>query len=86
MLHHAGSFQPGWLCAGEGADQQQRERQARTLHYRQKPYHDLLFTVHNLVIRFNEWKGAYPDCPFIMLTTLDEKNDAKTVTVNTPEI
>ena len=52
----------------------------------QKPYHDLLFTVHNLVIRFNEWKGAYPDCPFIMLTTLDEKNDAKTVTVNTPEI
>ena len=52
----------------------------------QKPYHDLLFTVHNLVIRFNEWKGAYPDCPFIMLTTLDDKNDAKTVTVNTPEI
>ena len=52
----------------------------------QKPYHDLLFTVHNLVIRFNEWKGAYPDCPFIMLTTLDEKNDAKTVTVNTSEI
>ena len=33
----------------------------------QKPYHDLLFTVHNLIIRFNDWKGAYPDCPFIML-------------------
>ena len=51
----------------------------------QKPYHDLLFTVHNLIIRFNDWKGAYPDCPFIMLTTLDEKTDAKTVTTNTPE-
>ena len=51
----------------------------------QKPYHDLLFTVHNLIIRFNDWKGAYPDCPFIMLTTLDEKADAKTVTTNIPE-
>lgn len=37
----------------------------------QKPYHDLLFNVHRLIIRFNKWDGAYPDCPFIQLTTLD---------------
>ena len=46
----------------------------------QKPYHDLLFTVHRIIIRFNGWRGAYPDCPFIMLSTLDENKDAKTVT------
>lgn len=51
----------------------------------QKPYHDLLFTVHRLIIEFNGWKGAYPDCPFIMLSTLDEKTDARTVTTNTNE-
>ena len=45
----------------------------------QKPYHDLLFTVHQIVIRFNGWTGAYPDCPFIQLTTLDEHQDAKSV-------
>ncbi len=46
----------------------------------QKPYHDLLFTVHRIIIRFNEWNGVHPDCPFIQLTTLDEKKDAKMVT------
>ena len=45
----------------------------------QKPYHDLLFNVHRLIIRFNKWDGAYPDCPFIQLTTLDENKDAKQV-------
>lgn len=45
----------------------------------QKPYHDLLFNVHRLIIRFNKWDGAYPDCPFIQLTTLDENRDAKQV-------
>ena len=45
----------------------------------QKPYHDLLFNVHRLIIRFNRWDGAYPDCPFIQLTTLDENRDAKQV-------
>ena len=45
----------------------------------QKPYHDLLFNVHRLIIRFNGWTGAYPDCPFIQLTTLDENKDAKQV-------
>ena len=48
----------------------------------QKPYHDLLFNVHRLIIRFNRWDGAYPDCPFIQLTTLDENRDAKAVSVD----
>jgi hypothetical protein len=46
----------------------------------QKPYHDILFAVHRIIIRFNGWKVAYPDCPFIMLSTLDENRDAKLVT------
>ena len=48
----------------------------------QKPYHDLLFTVHRIIIRFNGWKGVVPDCPFIQLTTLDEHADAKKVSTN----
>ena len=48
----------------------------------QKPYHDLLFTIHRIIIRFNGWKGVVPDCPFIQLTTLDEHADAKQVTTN----
>ena len=51
----------------------------------QKPYHDLLFTVHNIIIRFNGWTGVKPDCPFIMPTTLDENRDAKLVTTNKPD-
>lgn len=47
---------------------------------RQKPYHDLLFTVHRIIICFNKWEKVYPDCPFIMLSTLDENRDAKLVT------
>ena len=45
----------------------------------QKPYHDLLFTVHLIIMKFNQWVGAFPDCPFIQLTTLDENKDAKMV-------
>ena len=48
----------------------------------QKPYHDLLFTVHRIIIRFNGWKGVKPVIPFIQLTTLDENRDAKTVTAD----
>ena len=48
----------------------------------QKPYHDLLFTVHYIIIRYNDWEGVKPDCPFIMLSTLDENRDAKLVTPN----
>lgn len=46
----------------------------------QKPYHDLLFAVHRIIIRFNGWKGVKSIIPFIQLTTLDENHDAKTVT------
>jgi hypothetical protein len=45
----------------------------------QKPYHDVMFYVHELVINFNKWNGAFPECPFIQLTTLDEHRDAKEV-------
>ena len=48
----------------------------------QKPYHDLLFTVHRIICRFNGWKGVKPIIPFIQLTTLDENKDAKTVTTD----
>lgn len=48
-------------------------------HSLQKPYHDLLFTVHRIIIRYNNWKGVSPECPFVKLTTLDEHTDAKTV-------
>ena len=48
----------------------------------QKPYHDLLFTVHRIIIRQNGWKNVTVDVPFIQLTTLDEHQDAKQVTLN----
>ncbi len=48
----------------------------------QKPYHDLLFALYNIIIKFNGWTGCTVDVPFIQLTTLDEKKDAKTVTLN----
>lgn len=48
-------------------------------HALQKPYHDVLFQVHNLIIRFNGWEGVRPECPFVQLTTLDEHQDAKQV-------
>lgn len=51
----------------------------------QKPYHDILFTVHDVIIRFNKWDGVHADCPFIQLTTLDEHSDAKEVTTKDPE-
>lgn len=47
-----------------------------------KPYRDILFLVHEIIIRFNKWKNVHPDCPFIQLTTLDEHADAKSVTLN----
>ena len=50
-------------------------------HSLQKPYHDLLFTVHRMIIRFNGWEGAYPDCPFVQLTLLSEHVDAQEVTM-----
>lgn len=51
-------------------------------HALQKPYHDILFTVHHIIIRHNRWQGVRPVCPFVMLTTLDEHRDAKTVSTD----
>ena len=51
----------------------------------QKPYHDLLFTVHKIIVKFNGWDGVTVDVPFIQLTTLDENKDAKEVTTKTEE-
>ncbi len=51
----------------------------------QKPYHDLLFTVHRIIIRFNGWQNVKVDVPFIQLTTLDEHQDAKKVKVKNNE-
>ena len=50
-------------------------------HSLQKPYHDLLFAVHRLVMRFNGWKGAFPECPFVQLTLLSDNVDAQEVTM-----
>ena len=47
----------------------------------QKPYHDLIFTVHQMIIRLNGWQGCKVDVPFIQLTTLDEHRDAREVTL-----
>lgn len=46
----------------------------------QKPYHDLISKVFNIIIAFNGWKGVQVKIPFIQLTTLDEHKDSKTVT------
>ena len=48
----------------------------------QKPYHDLLFAVHRIIIRQNGWAGVTVDVPFMQLTTLDENSDAREVTPN----
>lgn len=48
----------------------------------QKPYHDILFLVFKIICKVNGWSGVSIDCPFIQLTTLDKKTDAKTVTTN----
>lgn len=45
--------------------------------------HDMMMTVHNTIIFYNEWEEkVYPDVPMIMLTTLDKNTDAKEVTTN----
>ena len=48
----------------------------------QKPYHDLLFLPHRIIIRHNNWQPAFPETPFIQLTTLDSHTDAQQVTTN----
>ena len=65
-----------------GADKRELYTIAQAL---QKPYHDLLFTVHQMIIRFNQWSGCKVDVPFIQLTLLSEHQDAKSVTLNPNE-
>lgn len=44
--------------------------------------HDLLLMPYRLLIRFNQWKGVDVDVPMIVLTTLDENKEKKTVKPN----
>lgn len=62
-----------------GSDKRELYTIAQSL---QKPYHDILFRPHRLIIRFNGWKGFRPECPVIQLTTLDSHKD---MTVSTTE-
>lgn len=44
-------------------------------------FHDMLLKVHELVIFFNHWEEKVePQVPIVLLTTLDQKTDAKKVT------
>lgn len=61
-----------------GSDKRELYTIAQSL---QKPYHDILLSVHRLIIAFNGWKGYEPVVPFIQLTTLDEHTDAKQVSL-----
>lgn len=63
-----------------GSDKRELYTIAQSL---QKPYHDLLFIPHKLIIQYNNWTGVAPDVPFIQLTTLDENKDAQKVTTAT---
>ena len=65
-----------------GSDKRELYTIAQSL---QKPYHDLLFTVHRIIMKFNGWNDCYPECPLIQLTTLDENMDAKVVTTDTAD-
>lgn len=47
----------------------------------EQAFHDMMAKVHNVVIYYNGWhKIVKPTVPLIMLTTLDQNNDAKKVT------
>ena len=49
----------------------------------EKSWHDLMLKVHQVIIYFNGWQDRVePDVPLIMLTTLDQHNDAKQVSLN----
>ncbi len=49
----------------------------------EKSWHDLMLKVHQVIIYYNGWQDKVePDVPMIMLTTLDEHNDAKQVSLN----
>lgn len=44
-------------------------------------FHDMLLKIHEIVIFFNGWENKVkPQVPIVLLTTLDQKTDAKKVT------
>lgn len=65
-----------YLSLHTGSDKRELYTIAQPL---QKTYHDLLFTAHRIIIRFNGWQGVHPEVPFIQLTTLDEHQDIKQI-------
>lgn len=42
-----------------------------------KPTHDLMMRVHQMVCYINKWEGVKPECKIMQLTTLDEHKDIK---------
>lgn len=59
-----------------GSDKRELYTISQTL---QKPYRDILFNVHHIIIRYNKWEGVKPMVKLIQLTTLEEHKDAKEV-------
>ena len=48
----------------------------------EKSWHDIMLKIHWIIIYFNGWQDrAVPDVPLIMLTTLDQKTDAKEISL-----
>ena len=49
----------------------------------EKPCHDVMCKPYHVILHYNGWHDrATVDVPMIVLTTLDEKRDAKKVTGN----
>ena len=49
----------------------------------EKPFHDVMAKPYHVILHFNGWsEKATVDVPMIMLTTLDDNKDAKSVTGN----
>lgn len=89
MQCYADNIHPNLVGATPGKSQQNNsgsdKRELFTLKQSiEKAFHDLMETVHWLIIYFNHWEDrVYPDVPLIMLTTLDKNTDAKVVSNNT---
>lgn len=88
MQCYADNIHPNLVGATPGKSQQNNsgsdKRELFTLKQSiEKAFHDLMETVHWLIICFNHWDDkVYPDVPLIMLTTLDKNKDAKQVSNN----
>ena len=49
----------------------------------EKAWHDIMMKLHQVVIFYNGWQDkVVPDVQLIMLTTLDQKTDAKEISLN----